>query len=289
MFDNNHHRRRDQANFVIELRSRDYTAYNRHEIVNLIGKFKYPPDDFNIYEKGVVAARFYYHQWPNVLHTIVFFWEVLFDTPFSFTPKLVQNLFLPSDIDELNSKLRVLFKDRVIRFMDEGVLVKSIDTKVDAITNEILRLESLLKKRNRLEIYMDLTKKRQACLKERNLIWRKLREFKWAMGCLIDYLDGKVSCSDDDDVPVLNLKGNFDWNKLYSIINRECHRLQDALPIFAYRKHILSQVYSQQVMVLIGETGSGKSTQLVQFLADSGVAADKSIVCTQPRKLAAIT
>ncbi|KAJ0097033.1 hypothetical protein Patl1_28261 [Pistacia atlantica] len=42
-------------------------------------------------------------------------------------------------------------------------------------------------------------------------------------------------------------------------------------------------------MVLIGETGSGKSTQLVQFLADSGVGADQSIVCTQPRKIAAVS
>ena len=40
-------------------------------------------------------------------------------------------------------------------------------------------------------------------------------------------------------------------------------------------------------MVLIGATGSGKSTQLVQFLADSGVGSDESIVCTQPRKIAA--
>ncbi|XP_057428108.1 ATP-dependent RNA helicase DEAH12, chloroplastic-like isoform X2 [Lotus japonicus] len=40
-------------------------------------------------------------------------------------------------------------------------------------------------------------------------------------------------------------------------------------------------------MVLIGETGSGKSTQLVQFLADSGIGADECIVCTQPRKIAA--
>lgn len=40
-------------------------------------------------------------------------------------------------------------------------------------------------------------------------------------------------------------------------------------------------------MVLIGETGSGKSTQLVQFLADSGIGANESIVCTQPRKMAA--
>lgn len=42
-------------------------------------------------------------------------------------------------------------------------------------------------------------------------------------------------------------------------------------------------------MVLIGETGSGKSTQLVQYLADSGFAKDGSIVCTQPRKIAAVS
>lgn len=40
---------------------------------------------------------------------------------------------------------------------------------------------------------------------------------------------------------------------------------------------------------MIGETGCGKSTQLVQFLADSGIAAEQSIVCTQPRKIAAIS
>ncbi|KAL2907248.1 ATP-dependent RNA helicase DEAH12 chloroplastic [Bienertia sinuspersici] len=40
------------------------------------------------------------------------------------------------------------------------------------------------------------------------------------------------------------------------------------------------------ITVLIGETGSGKSTQLLQFLADSGVVADGSLICTQPRKIA---
>lgn len=39
----------------------------------------------------------------------------------------------------------------------------------------------------------------------------------------------------------------------------------------------------------MGETGSGKSTQLVQFLADSGICGQGAIICTQPRKLAALT
>lgn len=40
---------------------------------------------------------------------------------------------------------------------------------------------------------------------------------------------------------------------------------------------------------MIGETGSGKSTQLVQFLADAGLAADGSVACTQPRRIAALS
>ncbi|GKB86792.1 hypothetical protein Tco_0959064 [Tanacetum coccineum] len=175
-------------NFVIKLRSRDYTTFNRHEIVNLIVKLKCPHDDFHMLEEDV-AAR----------------------------PKLVRNLVVPYDIDELNSKVRVLCKDMVIRLKDGDLLTKK--------------------------------KKKEGYLKARVLIWMKLREFKWAMDCVIDYLDRKVSCS--SDVKVLNLKGKFDWNKLYSVINRECRRLQDGLPIFANRKGILSQVHFQQLPMLM--------------------------------------
>lgn len=39
------------------------------------------------------------------------------------------------------------------------------------------------------------------------------------------------------------------------------------------------------VVIVIAETGSGKSTQMPQYLA--GANYDKKIVCTQPRRLAA--
>ncbi len=68
---------------------------------------------------------------------------------------------------------------------------------------------------------------------------------------------------------------------------RECGRFQKALPIYARRNDIISKIDCSQVSVLIGETGSGKSTQLVQYLYDSGLAKDKMIACTQPRKVAA--
>ncbi|KAK1439472.1 hypothetical protein QVD17_05290 [Tagetes erecta] len=301
-----HHRRRDRvlgscsspsaaatatnrrANFVIELRSQNHeqNSYNRHEIVTLMGKLKHVPDDFCLYETGVVAGRFYYQQWFNALETIVYMWQVLLDGRISFMPRLVQNLLVPSDTEELNSRLRVLFKSRIIGLM-EGDSVMKLMKKLDEVVQEIDRIDLLLKKPKRLMVHIELSKKKEGNVRERELIRRRINEFKAGMECLVDYLDGKVS--DCSDVKVLLLKGVFNWNKIYWFIKRECRRLDDGLPIYADRMDILWQIHSQQVMVLIGETGSGKSTQLVQYLADSAIAADKSIVCTQPRRLAAMS
>ncbi len=68
---------------------------------------------------------------------------------------------------------------------------------------------------------------------------------------------------------------------------RECIRFQNALPIYARRHDIIECITASQVSIVIGETGSGKSTQLVQYLYDAGFAKHKLIACTQPRKVAA--
>ena len=68
---------------------------------------------------------------------------------------------------------------------------------------------------------------------------------------------------------------------------RECCKYENALPIYARRCEILRVINSHQTCVLIGETGSGKSTQLVQYLYEEGYAEHGLIACTQPRKLAA--
>ena len=42
-------------------------------------------------------------------------------------------------------------------------------------------------------------------------------------------------------------------------------------------------------MIVIGETGSGKTTQITQFLAESGYSSRGIIGCTQPRRVAAMS
>uniref|UniRef100_A0A665V782 RNA helicase n=1 Tax=Echeneis naucrates TaxID=173247 RepID=A0A665V782_ECHNA len=63
-------------------------------------------------------------------------------------------------------------------------------------------------------------------------------------------------------------------------------REQKNLPIFQYRDRIVELVRSQPVVVVAGDTGCGKSTQVPQYLLSAGF---DNITCTQPRRIACIS
>ncbi|KAF8527986.1 P-loop containing nucleoside triphosphate hydrolase protein [Hysterangium stoloniferum] len=63
------------------------------------------------------------------------------------------------------------------------------------------------------------------------------------------------------------------------------------LPIAHYRDEIISTLESSQVMVLSGETGCGKSTQLPAYILEDHLSRGKhcKIYCTEPRRISAIS
>ncbi|KPA81246.1 putative pre-mRNA splicing factor ATP-dependent RNA helicase putativedead/h helicase [Leptomonas pyrrhocoris] len=62
-----------------------------------------------------------------------------------------------------------------------------------------------------------------------------------------------------------------------------------SLPIYAKRDALMKFVDSHRVTVLVGETGSGKTTQIPQYLVEHGYADHGIVACTQPRRVAAET
>jgi ATP-dependent helicase HrpA len=60
-----------------------------------------------------------------------------------------------------------------------------------------------------------------------------------------------------------------------------------ALPITASHEDILAAIKSHQVVIVAGETGSGKTTQLPKICLDAGRGLRGHIGCTQPRRIAA--
>lgn len=61
------------------------------------------------------------------------------------------------------------------------------------------------------------------------------------------------------------------------------------LPITERRDEIVSLIRDHQVVVITGETGSGKSTQIPKFCLEAGRGVERLIGCTQPRRIAAVT
>ena len=61
------------------------------------------------------------------------------------------------------------------------------------------------------------------------------------------------------------------------------------LPITAKRNKIIAAIKNNQVIVIEGDTGSGKSTQLPKMCLEAGMGIKGIIACTQPRRIAAIS
>ncbi|KAK9905350.1 hypothetical protein M0R45_000285 [Rubus argutus] len=64
---------------------------------------------------------------------------------------------------------------------------------------------------------------------------------------------------------------------------------RQSLPIYKLKKELVQAVHENQVLVVIGETGSGKTTQVTQYLAEAGYTTMGKIGCTQPRRVAAMS
>ncbi|KAL2872264.1 putative mRNA splicing factor RNA helicase (Cdc28) [Aspergillus lucknowensis] len=62
------------------------------------------------------------------------------------------------------------------------------------------------------------------------------------------------------------------------------------LPIYQFRDEIIQAVHDHQILIIVGETGSGKTTQLPQYLHEAGYTKNgMKVGCTQPRRVAAMS
>lgn len=79
-------------------------------------------------------------------------------------------------------------------------------------------------------------------------------------------------------------------NRAYSQQYRDILETRKSLPVFDARDDFLRLVQEHQTVILVGETGSGKTTQIPQFLVEAGYGnRDFCVACTQPRRVAAMS
>jgi pre-mRNA-splicing factor ATP-dependent RNA helicase DHX38/PRP16 len=64
---------------------------------------------------------------------------------------------------------------------------------------------------------------------------------------------------------------------------------REFLPVFTVREELLNVIRENNVIIVVGETGSGKTTQLTQYLLEEGYGQFGLVGCTQPRRVAAMS
>ncbi|XP_074107182.1 3'-5' RNA helicase YTHDC2 isoform X1 [Cotesia typhae] len=73
--------------------------------------------------------------------------------------------------------------------------------------------------------------------------------------------------------------------------NQELVDFRKSLPVYSSREKILEALSSSQVVLIAGETGSGKTTQVPQYILENCQQRNQvcRIICTQPRRLSAVS
>ena len=111
---------------------------------------------------------------------------------------------------------------------------------------------------------------------------------------LIEFVTAAADSSGGSGETQLAGEGNLDpaeaANREAAAARMTMAEIKRSLPVFEYRQAFLDAVDAHKVIVLTGETGSGKTTQLPQYLHEHGYTrGGKMIGCTQPRRVAAMS
>ncbi|XP_055684837.1 ATP-dependent RNA helicase DHX33-like [Lutzomyia longipalpis] len=64
---------------------------------------------------------------------------------------------------------------------------------------------------------------------------------------------------------------------------------RQSLPLFPVRQKIIQQIRENDTLIFLGETGSGKTTQIPQYVHECGLTRNGVVAVTQPRRIAAIS
>ena len=161
--------------------------------------------------------------------------------------------------------------------------IKCHQEKIDVVHSQIQAIGANSKKGRKGEMIFSEYLRQQELKKP---FQDKLQELELQQNEFCGYMDSLQacleSCSQNRNVNECVMR----YSKEFGL---ESGRFDRALPMYARKTDILKTISDNQVCIILGETGSGKSTQILQYVHAAGFHERGIVVCTQPRKVAALS
>lgn len=186
-------------------------------------------------------------------------------------------------------------KERIddFKFLSQGRELSEIDQKQLELDQQIIRVAEEVKKSDEPILYqVNLNNniiEEGDTLKERlDNISKKYslqEEYNPELRKANDWEEEKMkSAGISSSAPLLFEKPSIEMADIQEI---DYTPIQQSLPVFKYKNDIINILKDHQILIVVGDTGSGKTTQIPQYLLLRGP--NESVVCTQPRRVAAIS
>uniref|UniRef100_A0A671M920 Pre-mRNA-splicing factor ATP-dependent RNA helicase PRP16 n=1 Tax=Sinocyclocheilus anshuiensis TaxID=1608454 RepID=A0A671M920_9TELE len=212
------------------------------------------------------------------------------------TSGVVQRLEVDEDFEEDNAtRVHLLVHNLVPPFLDGRIVFTKQPEPVIPVKDATSDMAIISRKGSQLV-------RRHREQKER----KKAQHKHWELAGtkLGDIMGIKKTEEDGSDGKAVGEDGNVDYraeqkfadhmkekNEASSEFAKKKTLLQQRqyLPIFAVRQQLLNIIRDNNIVIVVGETGSGKTTQLTQYLHEDGYTSYGMVGCTQPRRVAAMS
>ncbi|KAG8222007.1 hypothetical protein J437_LFUL002768 [Ladona fulva] len=93
----------------------------------------------------------------------------------------------------------------------------------------------------------------------------------------------------DNEVLLKKFRSGSESPSSKAYTSQNLSKQRKALPVYAVKNKLLEEINKHSTLIIIGETGCGKTTQIPQYIREARLAKKGSVAITQPRRVAAVS
>merc|ERR1719228_2112908 len=210
-----------------------------------------------------------------------------------FTSGAVTRLDFDEDLEEIaEAKVHLIVNNIIPPFLDGRIVFTKQQEPVVPIKDPTSDMAMVSRKGSRLvRVHREQAERKKAQKKEWEIAGTKLGNILGIEKVddkeekdLDDRTDFRENQKFADHMKVDQEGGKTDFSK-----KKTLKQQREFLPVYAVRQQLLQLIRDNSVIIVVGETGSGKTTQLTQYLHEDGYTKYGMVGCTQPRRVAAMS